>query len=60
MSGILSVGAPHMNPEAPMFDGFVDALADTLALIFFSWPMLFVSSLLAVGLAIEMLIQLPG
>ena len=43
-----------------MFDGFVDTLADTLAFIFFSWPMLFVSSLLAVGLAIEMLIQLPG
>jgi hypothetical protein len=43
-----------------MFDGFVDALADTLALIFFSWPMLFVSSLLAVGMAIEMLIPLPG
>jgi hypothetical protein len=43
-----------------MFDSFVNALADKLAFIFFSWPMLCVSSLLAIALAIEMLIQLPG
>jgi hypothetical protein len=43
-----------------MFDSFVDALADTLAFILFSWPMLCVSSLLTIGLAIEMLVQLPG